>query len=102
MTTANCDLQQYPSFVVPSLMYEVIYVHEYTTIEVMNRIIKKILDNHGMDETHVKKIDGNLIIGIKRKYLVEEKDRTLPHNAFDRYNYYKYRHQSCRRLRRGS
>ena len=64
------------------------------------KLIKKILDNYNIDDEHVKIVGETLVIGIRKKASVEENERKLPRDAFNQYNYYKHRHQSCRRLNR--
>ena len=64
------------------------------------KLIKKILDNYDIDDEHVKLVGENLVIGIRKRASVEENEQKLPRDAFNQYNYYKHRHQSCRRLKR--
>ena len=64
------------------------------------KLIKKILDNYDIDDEHVKIVGETLVIGIRKRASVEENEQKLPRDAFNQYNYYKHRHQSCRRLNR--
>jgi hypothetical protein len=76
--------------------------HYYITRRLYHRFtmksIRQILDQHHIDYTHIKTVDGTLVIDAKSDMIKERNQQRLPDEVFDRYHYYEH----CRRSRYSS
>jgi hypothetical protein len=57
------------------------------------RSVRRILHQHDVYPTHVKEVDGILVIGAKSRAMQQQHQQQLPMNIFDRQHYFEHRHR---------